>query len=111
MSEIPIPIGRLSEEITLEAPYSQSDGAGGETVTWTPIATTHARIEPAQAREQIEADRLDGFVSHRVLMRYRTDLLGGMRILYRDRILRVLVARDLDETRRFTMALCEEAGR
>lgn len=111
MTQASIPIGRLSEEITLQSPQSVSDGAGGETVSWLSFATTYAWIEPAQGREQMEADRLDGFVTHRVMMRYRTDLLGGMRILYRDRLLRVLLARDFDNARRFTMALCEEAGR
>lgn len=106
-----IAIGRLSKYVTLQSASVVSDGAGGETVSWIDVGGAHARIDPVQAREQVDADRLDGVISHRIYTRYRTDLLGGMRLVYKDRIFRVLVTQDLDEQKRYTVSLCEEAGR
>ncbi len=79
-------------------------------MTWDTYATVWARIEPVASGEKIVAGHLSGVVTHTVTMRYRDDIAGGMRVLHRGRILRLLVVSDADESRRFIVARAEEQG-
>jgi len=93
--------GQLSSRVALERPVRTSDGSGGATVEWVEVATLWAAIEPVAAGEIFAADRLATRVTHRITMRHRTDVEGGMRIVHRGRVLRIEAWRDPDETRRF----------
>ncbi|BCP52824.1 head-tail adaptor protein [Kaistia sp. 32K] len=93
--------GQLSSRVVLERAVRTADGAGGATIAWEPVATLWAAIEPVVADESFAADRLSTRVTHRIRIRFRTDLEGGMRIAHRGRVLRIAAWRDPDETRRF----------
>ncbi|MCX5570422.1 phage head closure protein [Kaistia nematophila] len=92
--------GRLSNRVTLERPVRAADGAGGATLDWQEVATFWARIEPVEAGERNAADRLATRVTHRITLRFRGDVEGGMRVVHRGRNLAVTAWRDPDETRR-----------
>ncbi|WP_336799458.1 phage head closure protein [Kaistia sp. MMO-174] len=92
--------GRLSHRVTLERPVRSGDGAGGATVDWQEVATLWARIEPVEAGERNAADRLATRVTHRITLRFRGDVEGGMRVMHRGRTLMIASWRDPDETRR-----------
>lgn len=96
--------GWLRHRVTVQSAAGVADDAGGETVTWDTVATLWARLEPAGARETIVAGHLTGTVTHDVTFRWRADIAGGMRLLYRGRVFRVLAAHDPDETRRYVVA-------
>ena len=104
-------IGALRHRVTLEAPVTSADGAGGRNVTWSAIATLWVAIEPVSAAEVAVADRLDGRVTHRITLRHRADVVGGMRLTMDGRVFRILVAHDPDEAGRWTEILAEEEGR
>jgi SPP1 family predicted phage head-tail adaptor len=93
--------GWLRHRVVVETPQATPDGAGGETVTFEPVATVWALLEPAAGTERIVAGHLTGVVTHTVTMRFRADVTGGMRVLHRGRAYRVLVAYDPDERRRY----------
>ena len=93
--------GWLRHRVVIEAAVAAADGAGGETLTWSTHATTWALIEPAGATETVVAGGLTGVLTHRVSLRFRTDITGGMRVLYRGKRYRVLVAEDPDARRRY----------
>ena len=99
--------GWLRHRIVIAAPDVAPDGAGGEAVTWRPLATVWALVEPVSGTERIVADRLTGVVTHVVTMRFRGDVTGGMRVLYRGRAYRVLVAYDPDERQRYLILKTE----
>jgi SPP1 family predicted phage head-tail adaptor len=99
--------GWLRHRVVIEAPEETADGAGGATVTWMPLAAVWAAIEPVSAGERITAGRLTGIVTHRVTMRFRDDVTGGMRVIHRGRAYRILVASDPDERRRYLVARTE----
>ncbi|WP_029075565.1 phage head closure protein [Kaistia adipata] len=100
--------GQLSSRVVLERPVRAADGAGGATVDWVEVATLWARIEPVAAGERFAADRLATRVSHRITLRFRADVAGGMRIRHRGRVLAVVAWRDPDEQRRFLVLDAEE---
>lgn len=96
--------GWLRHRVTVESAAGTADGAGGETVTWDTLATLWADLEPVTAGEQIVAAHLSGVVTHQVTFRWRGDIAGGMRIVYRGRTFRILAVHDPDETRRYLVA-------
>lgn len=100
--------GQLASRIVLEKPVRTADGAGGATVDWDEVATLWARIEPVSAAERFAADRLATRVTHRITLRFRADIEGGMRIRHRGRGLAVVAWRDPDENRRFLVLDAEE---
>ncbi len=100
--------GSLRHRVVVESAAGAPDGAGGEAVVWDALATVWALVEPVAGGERIVAGHLAGVVTHTVTMRFREDIAGGMRVLYRGRIFRVLVAFDPDETRRYLVAKTEE---
>lgn len=104
-------IGALRERVTLQQPVEADDGAGGVAVTWSGVATVWAAIRPRSLREAEVSGRLDGIVTHAVMIRHRTDVRGGWRIVFGNRELRVLAVQDSDGRKRFTECLCEEEGR
>lgn len=107
MSVVSFDPGWLRHRVVIEAPAASPDGAGGEIVTWQVVATTWAQIEPRAAGEEVRADRATGVVTHAVTLRFREDITGGMRVLYRGRRYRVLTAHDPDARRRYVVLKTE----
>lgn len=93
--------GWLRHRVVIEAPVIAPDGAGGGTLAWETLAAVWALVEPVAGTERVVAGHLAGVVTHVVTMRFRADVTGGMRVVYRGRSYRVLVASDPDERRRY----------
>ncbi|WEK48494.1 MAG: phage head closure protein [Candidatus Kaistia colombiensis] len=102
--------GQLSNRVTLARAVRSDDGSGGATVDWQEVVTFWARIEPVGASELNAADRLATRVTHRVTIRFRDDVEGGMRLVHRGRSLKIASWRDPDETRRFLVLEVVEEG-
>jgi SPP1 family predicted phage head-tail adaptor len=100
--------GELAHRVAVEFTSGTGDEAGGETVVWTPLATVWGRVEPTDSRERIVAGHLSGVVTHAVTLRWRGDIAGGMRIIHRGRVLRILAVQDMDESRRYLIAKTEQ---
>ena len=103
--------GQMTARLELEAPEEAPHGQGGATVTFTSVATVWARIEPlSEVRE--ERAGADGFtLTHRIWLRFRSDIRAGMRLRKGDRLFAIGTWRDPDETGRYLCCLCEEGGR
>lgn len=93
--------GQLSSRVALERAVRAADGSGGATLDWEEVVTLWAAIEPVAAGEIFAADRLATRVTHRITIRHRTDVEGGMRIKHRGRVMCIEACRDPDEARRF----------
>ena len=66
--------------VTLEEPVEAADAIGGVSRTFTPRITLWARLEPATLADRAEADRGEAVVTHRLTLRWRTDLTTAMRL-------------------------------
>lgn len=100
--------GALSARLVLERPVEVPDGQGGVTQSFSALATLWARIEPVSARAEEAAGTLPVTVTHRIWLRRRTDLSGGMRLRKGVRLFSIHSFRDPDETGRYTLCDCEE---
>ncbi|WP_424967334.1 phage head closure protein [Dinoroseobacter sp. S375] len=80
--------GKLTERVTIQSPVKVSDGAGGETKTWTDLATAPtvwARAAYRTGNERMENDRIVAERSVVFTIRNRRDLTEEMRILWQGR--------------------------
>lgn len=107
-----MPIGALRKQVTIQAETSTPDGAGGYTVGWTNVATVWADIKPLSGNEPFVAGHLEGHVTHRVTMRYRTDIAvtTDMRLLYGARLFNIRAVMNTDEQNHWWELLVEEGA-
>lgn len=103
-----VAIRELRNRLRLEAPIDRSDGAGGTARTYRAVATVFGKVEPRRRSEGVEAGRVVGLVTHRITVRHREDVKGGMRFLCHGRLFRVKSVEDADPLRRFLTCWCEE---
>ncbi len=96
MSDKIPPIGTLREKIELQSKNMSDDGLGGFIVSYSTIANVWASVNAANGREIEIADSRAAKISHIILMRYRSDLSAGDRIIYRNNILEIISINDLN---------------
>lgn len=60
---------KLATRLTLEAPQRATDGGGGWVVTWTPLGTVWADLQPGRGREGEAGEREIARVTHRITIR------------------------------------------
>ena len=100
--------GRLKARLVLERSEEVPDGQGGATVGFAIVATLWASIEPVAMRAEEAAGTLPVTVTHRIRLRRRDDLAGGMRLRKGARLFAIRAFRDPDETGRYMLCDCEE---
>jgi SPP1 family predicted phage head-tail adaptor len=66
--------GKLNRRITLQQRSPAQDASGQQATTWTDLFTVWAGIEPLTARELLAGQAVNTEVSHKVTVRYRTEL-------------------------------------
>jgi SPP1 family predicted phage head-tail adaptor len=81
-------IGRLRHLVTIEHKVMTPDGAGGHAAAWVTFAQVWAGVEPLRGQERFEAQKLNGEISHKVIVRYLAGVTPAMRVRFGDRILR-----------------------
>ena len=101
-------IGTLTARVQLQRRITTDEDEGGEVAAFTPIATVWARVRPLTARAAFEADGRGQAISHSVVLRYRTDLKPGDRILYRGQVLCIVGASDLNGQQAYLSCQCSE---
>ena len=101
-------IGSLRHRVVLERPVRTAGDGGTAVITWTSLGSVHARIEQVSGREIEIADGIAARVTHKVLMRYRADVLPEMRIVAGTRVLEIEAVLDLDGRARWLQCLCKE---
>lgn len=74
--------GRLDKRVTVQSLGEASDGAGGQSRTWSDGVTVWAAIEQGAGREFMAAQELQPELSHIVTMRYRSTVGPKNRLKY-----------------------------
>lgn len=100
--------GRFSVRLVLERPVEVPDGQGGVTRNFSALASLWACIEPAVAKADEAAGAVPVTVTHRIWLRWRDDLAGGMRLRKGARLFVIRAFRDPDEAARYALCDCEE---
>jgi SPP1 family predicted phage head-tail adaptor len=102
------PLGTLTDRVQLKQRLTTDEDEGGEIAVFTPLATVWARVRPLAARQISDGDARGVGASHSVVLRFRSDLSPGDRIVYRGQNLEVVAANDLNGRRAYLSCLCTE---
>lgn len=79
--------GRLRHRVTIERAVPYVDDEGNTYSDWELVlANVPAAIEPISVREFISANAMQSHITHRIVIRARTGLEAGMRILHGTRV-------------------------
>ncbi|WP_439816222.1 phage head closure protein [Zavarzinia sp. CC-PAN008] len=105
-------VGALRERVELQAEVTGAeDGSGGHVHGWARLAVggmAWAKVDALTGRERLTAERPEGLVTHRAILRARDDLAPGMRLIWRGRALAIKAFLPQRPANRCTL-LCEVA--
>lgn len=110
MSEDLPPVGTLTDRVQLKRRDMSSEPGGGHGTLFVPLTSVWARVRSLRGRQGTSADGRAVEISHAVVLRFRTDLKPGDRILYRGRNLDVVSAADLNGRRTYLSCACSETS-
>lgn len=96
--------GGMRERIAIEQHDGSLEADGSESATgWATFDTVWASVVPIRpGREIYTANQVQGQLAYRFQVRYRSDVIPKMRILFDGRYFDILSAADIDGRRRFT---------
>lgn len=94
-------VSRLRHRVTIEEVTQTTDGQGGYTETWAEIGKAWADIKPLKAYEKFQAAKFEVPVSHKITMRYRTDITEANRLVYDNRVFEIKGILNEDEDSAF----------
>jgi len=104
-------IGSMNKRISLEVETKTSDGMGGSLVVWKEMASDIAcSIWPVTASEQIQSSASTMIVSHRIRMRYRSDIKANWRLKYHNSYFNIVSIIDRNMDHRMLELLVKEVA-
>lgn len=101
-------IGQLSTRLGLEAAIETSDDFGGARISWVLQRELWGAVSPRAPQERMENGRLTLTQSYRVVIRFRANFPERARLIWGDRIQRIITASDPDNRRERLHLICEE---
>lgn len=101
-------IGNLRTRIGIYAPQTTADEFGGAHTSWNLHAMAWAHIAPHIVQERAENGRAAITKSYRVTIRWQRNYPERTRLMWDEKILRVLSASDPDTRRERLHLICEE---
>lgn len=102
--------GKLRHRVTVERPQEAAGAYGEAQVSWEPMATVWASVEPVSGREFFAAAQVQTDITHRVRMRYLAGVTPKHRIRFGERLLDVRLVRNIEERNAELELLCVEHG-
>jgi SPP1 family predicted phage head-tail adaptor len=111
LAETPVPaLGSLRDRVQIRRRDVVDDGQGGSVTTYFPLATVWARVRQLSSRQGQAADGRVSAITHSVVLRHRTDIGPGDRLVYLGRNLDVVGADDLNGRRAYLSCTCSETA-
>lgn len=104
-------VGALRRRLVLEAPVETPDGAGGQLASFETVAAVWAQVEWLSGNERWRGERPEQAASHRITLRWRSDVDAGRRLRDGDKVFDIKAVGDPDGGRRCLICLVEEVRR
>ena len=101
-------IGELNQRAALQARVLTPDGGGGFSESWQSFASVWIAVAPIGGNDAPGAEALQSRVRHRIVLRRRTDLAAGQRVVVGARRFKVQGVLDEGPHASTTTLLCEE---
>lgn len=103
-------IGDLNKRVTIQYETKTADGMGSFTVSWTDLKTVWAAIWPVSANEQVQGMKETMTITHRIRIRYRSDVLSSYRIQFGSRYFNIVSMVNPNEKGEWLDILAKEAA-
>lgn len=103
-------IGELRDKVTIQEYIQTPDRYGGFSETWQDKYTVWANIKPLRGREYFEMQKIQSEITHKITIRYRSDINTLNRIRYKERILNIKSVIDIDNRHRYLEIMCIGSG-
>ena len=100
--------GRLRHRVTIQGQTTAQDSYGEAVRTWADIASVWAEIAPIAGRELWAAQQTQATTTHRITLRYRSDLTQSCRLLFGTRIFGIDSIISPEEAGERLVVLCTE---
>jgi len=100
--------GRLRHRVELHAATTTRDGYGQPKETFAKYADVWASIESLSGREFVQAEQVNGEITHKVIIRHQSDLVRTDRIIYGTRIFEIVRILNIEERGRYQELECKE---
>jgi SPP1 family predicted phage head-tail adaptor len=101
-------VGVMRQRLSLDAALESTDESGALQTAWSALGDLWGRIIPARSGDRFVADRQEETITHRILIRWRSDVQSGMRFRLAGRSFLVRSAFDPDERQRVLICRCQE---
>ncbi len=101
-------IGTLTDRVQVQRKMMAPDPGGGHATSFVPFGATWARVRSLSARTAMATDARTAEASHSVVMRFRSDIGAGDRVIYRGRALEIIGTRDMNGRRAYLACTCRE---
>ncbi len=105
-AKAPPSLGSLRERVELQRKTQTIEGSGGHQNTYVSLASVWARVTSLNGTLGSFGDARAAKVSHSVVLRFRTDLAPGDRVIYRTVPLEIVSAEDLNGRRAYLSCRC-----
>jgi SPP1 family predicted phage head-tail adaptor len=108
MRVAPTTIGSLRHRLSLQEVQRASDAGGGAEENWTTVAIVWGDVRPTGGNEGASENRVQGRVSHEVLIRSRPGVVPAMRFAEGVHIYEIMAVIEVEGKRKLLKCLCEE---
>jgi len=102
--------GGYNRRITIEREGEGQDEIGQPITGWTVFATVWASIKHPTGIQAVRADAEASIVKASIRIRYRLDVVAGMRVMHAGRVYDIKAALPDEEKRQHVDLVCELTG-
>jgi len=100
--------GKLRHKVEIQSYTATSDSMGGTTEVWATVETVWAQVQPLSSREYFQQQQIQSQATHRVTLRYTSNVNHKSRLLFGSRYLYVQSIRNIEEIGDKMELLCSE---
>lgn len=105
--------GRLNTRLTLQQRSTTQDASGGQSTTWSDVATVWAFVRPLSGREIIAAQAVNSELTHQITIRWQAayaspKAMAAMRLVAGGRIFNIQSAANEREENRYLVMMATE---
>ena len=110
MSKFTINAGKYRHPITIQKQELVRDSYGAVTENWVDVIKVRAGVYPLSGKEYLSVYNIPSDLSHKVQMRYLpgTPITPDMRIIFNERIFRIISIIDFQEMDKELQIMCKE---
>jgi len=100
--------GKLRHRVTIRESTETRGDTGQITLTWSDLRTVWASVEPLRAQELLVAQQTEAQVTHRVRMRYWSDVTPQKQLVHDGRTFQIASVLNKDERNNELELICVE---